>query len=90
MLRCMACGSLRKDEAFGINHRGELEGLPDRELQRATQTIGGRGRCSWNFADVTPAEALSLLKGLREAADRVAHELRRAGFELESDDDVNS
>ena len=80
-LRCVACGSLREHAAFGIGSRGTLEALPDYELKRGKQTIGGRGKCHWDFGDVSPQEALALLEGLRSAANKVEDELRKAGID---------
>lgn len=81
MLRCVACGSLRNDAAFGLNTKGELENAPAYEPQRAVQTIGGRGRCSWAFSDVTPELAISLRAGLRAAAEAITAALQAAGVD---------
>jgi hypothetical protein len=43
------------------------------------QTIGGRGRCSWAFSDITPELAISMRAGLRAAADAITDTLQAAG-----------
>jgi hypothetical protein len=72
---------MRPNEAFGIGSGGSLEEIPTYDLVSAIQMIGGRGKCEWTFDDVSPAEALALLEGLRSAAGRVEDELRKAGIE---------
>ncbi|MDB4981085.1 MAG: hypothetical protein JWM82_1837 [Myxococcales bacterium] len=78
-LRCTACGSLRRPEAFGIEKgRFDERSLLEYESALGTQEIGGRGKCSWDFSDLPIEYARAILHCLHRAAERLEGEIATA------------
>ena len=78
-IRCLACGSLRLQAAFGIEEGTyDPEEAPNYEPGLSVQEIGGRGRCSWNHGGLPLAEARALRASLAAAIDRLDEAIRSA------------
>lgn len=69
-LRCPACTSMRPPNVFGIID-GRFEELTVYENGYGLQTIGGRGRCEWEFGPLSVDQALALRENLQAAIKRL-------------------
>jgi hypothetical protein len=72
--RCLGCGAPRPLEAFQQEHTGEIR----------IQTIGGRGRCTWDTQPLDAETALVLYRRFKAAAQELAEGLAAAGVDVEA------
>jgi len=68
-VRCPTCGAPRASEAFGIGEDG-VE-LPEYKPELGVNTIGGRGRCSWEWRPLPRPWLVALRDNLRGALARI-------------------
>jgi hypothetical protein len=68
-LRCPVCGKLSLAGAFGITDEEEpvfdAQAHPEHRLEWMIQTLGGRGRISWQSHDIGPRTLEALRQCLR-------------------------
>lgn len=88
-IKCPACGSQRRREAFGIDEWAgyDPESAIGYEAQHSIQTIGGRGKCSWDHHDLTPHLAGALRARLHDVLRDLEREMLKAGIELKNLDE---
>jgi hypothetical protein len=65
-IRCPACGALRPSASLGLDDDGQALDTPLHDTQVAINTIGGRGRCTWEFH--RPARSVLIILRDRTAA----------------------
>ena len=84
-IKCPACGSQRQREAYGIESDGGYDpstatGYP---ASLGVQTIGGRGRCSWEQQPLPAYLADGLRRRLHDVLQDLEREMIEGGMELE-------
>ena len=76
-IRCICCGSLRLLGAYGIGDRGEYDpqDAPHYESGFSIQSIGGRGRCSWQHDSIPIHLAKALHARLTSALEQLQSDI---------------
>lgn len=84
-IKCPSCGSQRQRDAFGIRSDGGYD--PEKAIgypaSLSIQTIGGRGRCTWEKNPLPGFLAEGLRRRLYDVLQDLEQEMRDGGMQLE-------